>query len=142
MERHDEMKQLSLIPMNASLFAALLKGEDSASINTTTKLYQELTLYLIRRELSRMGHKAWNELTELYITSTAMIYETNSISIPLWFANFNQCLPNPIYLYIHRTVSPNDWICFTQSLWPCCRYSTNSYIHYTDNKINVNILYY
>ena len=29
METHDEMKQLSLIPVNASLFAALMKGEDS-----------------------------------------------------------------------------------------------------------------
>ena len=49
------MKQLSLIPVNASLFAALLKGEDSTSINTLSKLYYELTLYMIRRELSRMG---------------------------------------------------------------------------------------
>ena len=55
MERHDEMKQLSLIPVNASLFAALLKGEESTSINTLSKLYYELTLYMIRRELSRMG---------------------------------------------------------------------------------------
>ena len=55
MERHDEMKQLSLIPVNASLFAALLKGEDSTSISTLSKLYYELTLYMIRRELSRMG---------------------------------------------------------------------------------------
>ena len=55
MERHDEMKQLSLIPVNASLFAALLKGEDSTSINTLSKLYYELTFYMIRRELSRMG---------------------------------------------------------------------------------------
>ena len=55
MERHDEMRQLSLIPVNASLFAALLKGEDSTSINTLSKLYYELALYMIRRELSRMG---------------------------------------------------------------------------------------
>ena len=55
MERHDEMKQLSLIPVNASLFAALLKGEGSTSISTLSKLYYELTLYMIRRELSRMG---------------------------------------------------------------------------------------
>ena len=31
-----------------------MKGEDSTSINTLTKLYYELTLYLIRRELTRM----------------------------------------------------------------------------------------
>ena len=32
--RYDEINQLSLIPVNASLFAALMKGEDSTSINT------------------------------------------------------------------------------------------------------------
>ena len=52
--RYDEINQLSLIPVNASLFATLMKGEDSTSINTLTKLYYELTLYLIRRELTRM----------------------------------------------------------------------------------------
>ena len=44
MDRHDEMNQLSLIPVNASLFAALLKGEYSTSISTLSKLYYELTL--------------------------------------------------------------------------------------------------
>ena len=62
MERHDEMKQLSLIPVNASLFAALLKGEDSTSINTLSKLYYELTLYMIRRELSRMGLREFSRV--------------------------------------------------------------------------------
>ena len=65
MERHDEMKQLSLIPVNASLFAALLRGEDSASINTLTKLYCELTLYLIRREVSRMGLQEFSRVARL-----------------------------------------------------------------------------
>ena len=65
MERHDEMKQLSLIPVNASLFAALLKGEDAASINTLTRLYSELTLYLVRRELSRMGLHAFSRVALL-----------------------------------------------------------------------------
>ena len=65
MERHDEMKQLSLIPVNASLFAALLKGEDSTSINTLTKLYYELTLYMIRRELSRMGLQEFSRVSQI-----------------------------------------------------------------------------
>ena len=55
LDRYDEMKQLSLIPVNASLFAALLKSDDGARIHTLTQLYYELTLYLIRRQLSRMG---------------------------------------------------------------------------------------
>ena len=54
LDRHDEIKQLSLIPANASLFAALLKSEDGACIHSLTRLYYELTLYLIRRQLTRM----------------------------------------------------------------------------------------
>ena len=284
MERHDEMKQLSLIPVNASLFAALLKGDESTSINTLTKLYNELTLYMIRRELSRMGlkefsrvaqicylhedvldclykigfiaflgvanrdlaseenvplsigqeeyacqclglahehyrkesiglmkkvwtfvhltmqefvsalwlehttwteqcysvryishsmtnfslfrmvvrflcgllsdkaaavlsivyryltpqpiqlidmpmmyqlkyrnndlyhHQGWNEFTKIYFQLAAIVYETNSKSIPFWYSNFNQYFPDTIYLYIQSAVSPNEWICFIQSL--------------------------
>ena len=282
MERHDEMKQLSLIPVNASLFAALLKGESSTSINTLTKLYNELTLYMIRRELSRMGlkefarvaqisylhqdildclyrigfiallgvanrdlaseenvplimgqeeyacqclglahehyrkesiglikkvwtfvhltmqefvsalwlehttwteqcysvryisnsmtnfslfrmvvrflcgllsdkaaavlsiiyryltpqpiqlidmpimyqlkywdlyhHQGWNEFTEIYFLLTAIVYETNSNLVPFWCSSFKQYFPDPIYLYIQSAVSPNEWICFIQSL--------------------------
>ena len=63
MERHDEIKQLSLIPVNASLFAALLKGEDSTSISTLSKLYYELALYIIRRELSRMGLQEFSRVS-------------------------------------------------------------------------------
>ena len=281
MERHDEMKQLSLIPVNASLFAALLKGEDSASINTLTKLYCELTLYLIRREVARMGlqefsrvarlsdlhpdiqtclkrigfiaflgvanrdlvseenvplfmgqeeypchclglardhykkeavglfkkvwtfahltmqeftaahwlsnnswtqqclsiryishstanfslfrmlvrflcgilsdraaavlsvmyryltpqpiqmigmpltsqfqprdflNGSWKMFFKFYFQLTAILYETNSDRITNWFAHYHQFLPAPIYFYIQQTVSPNEWICFLQSL--------------------------
>ena len=282
MERHDEMKQLSLIPVNASLFAALLKGDESTSINTLTKLYNELTLYMVRRELSRMGlnefarvaqisylhediqdclykigfiaflgvanrdlaseenvplimgqeeyacqclglahehyrkesiglmkkvwtfvhltmqefvsalwlehttwteqcysvryisnsmthfslfrmvvrflcgllsdkaavvlsiiyryltpqpiqlidmplcyqlnytnlhhHQGWNEFTEIYFQLAAIVYETNSNSVPFWYSSFKQYFPEPIYLYIQSAVSPNEWICFIQSL--------------------------
>ena len=55
MERQDEIKQHSFILVNASLFAALLKGKDSASFNTLTQLYYELSLYLMRSKLSRLG---------------------------------------------------------------------------------------
>ena len=287
METHDEMKQLSLIPVNASLFAALMKGEDSTSINTLTKLYYELVLYMIRRELSRMGlkeysrvsrisnlhediltclykigfiaflgvanrdlaseenvtlnlaheeytcqclglahehyrkesiglmkqvwtfvhltmqefvsalylehttwteqcysvryishseanfslfrmvvrflcgllsdkaaallsilyryltpqpiqlidmpigyqlkyselyrHKGWNQFTKIYVQLAAIMFETNSNSIPLWFNNFKQYFTMPVYFYIKETVSPNEWICFIQTLKLVCR---------------------
>ena len=282
LERHDEMAQLSLIPVNASLFAALLKGEDSISIDSLTKLYDELTLYLIRRELTRMSleefsrvtrisnfhtdileclkrigfiaflgvanrdlaseenvplylgqeeygshclglahehykkesvglitkvwtfahltmqeftaslwlsntpwteqclsiryishssanfslfrmlvrflcglltnrsaavltimyrhlipqpiqlkgmpmsyqlkytdsyHiRGWHSFTEMNFQLTAILYETTSPKIPIWYEHLKQFLPTPIYLYISTTVSPNEWICFIQSL--------------------------
>ena len=65
LDRYDEMKQLSLIPVNASLFAALLKSEDGARIHTLTKLYYELTLYLIRRQLTRMLLEELSKVSEL-----------------------------------------------------------------------------
>ena len=65
LDRYDEMKQLSLIPVNASLFAALLKSEDGARIHTLTQLYYELILYLIRRQLDRMGFEELTQVNEI-----------------------------------------------------------------------------
>ena len=280
--RHDELAQLSLIPVNASLFAALIKGQDSTAINTLTNMYYELTLYMIRRELTRMGlqefsrverisylhtdiqeclkgigfiaflgvanrdlaseenvplimgqeeypssclglahehyrstsvglvtkvwtfahltmqeftsahwlsnttwteqcysiryisHSSdnfslfrmvvrflcgllrersaavltimhrnltpqpinlidmpmsyqltyadiygmsdWDKFTEIYLQLIAILYETNSDFIPFWLKSFKQFFPEQIYLYIRQAVSPNEWICFLQSL--------------------------
>ena len=71
--RYDEINQLSLIPVNASLFAALLRGEDSSSINTLTKLYYELTLYLIRRELTRMSLEEFCKVTRISYLHTDIL---------------------------------------------------------------------
>ena len=64
LERYDEMRQLALIPVNASLFAALLR-DNSVSIHTLTELYDELTCYLIRRQLCRMGLEELAEVTNI-----------------------------------------------------------------------------
>ena len=66
LERYDEMRQLALIPVNASLFADLLKDE-SVSIHTLTQLYDELTCYLIRRQLCRMGLEELAEVTNIQL---------------------------------------------------------------------------
>ena len=66
LERYDEMRQLALIPVNASLFAALLKDE-SVSIHTLTQLYDELTCYLIRRQLCRMGLEELAEVKNIQL---------------------------------------------------------------------------
>ena len=65
LDRFDEIKRLSLIPVNASLFASLMKSEDGARIHTLTKLYYELTLYLIRRQLTRMLLEELSKVSEL-----------------------------------------------------------------------------
>ena len=52
---HDDINQLSLVPVNASLFAALVRENDNVSAFTLTLLYTELISYLIRRQLSRMN---------------------------------------------------------------------------------------
>ena len=61
-------------------------------------------------------HQGWNEFTEIYFQLAAIVYETNSNSVPFWYSNFQQYFPEPIYLYIQSAVSPNEWICFIQSL--------------------------
>ena len=66
LERYEEMRQIALIPVNASLFAALLKDE-SVSIHTLTQLYDELTCYLIRRQLCRMGLEELAEVTNIQL---------------------------------------------------------------------------
>ena len=66
LERYDEMSQLALIPVNASLFAALLR-DNSVSIHTLTQLYDELTCYLIRRQLCRMGLEELSEVTNIQL---------------------------------------------------------------------------
>ena len=55
---HDEIDQLSLVPVNASLFASLVKEADKVSAQTLTQLYTQLSVYLIRRQLYRMGLQA------------------------------------------------------------------------------------
>ena len=60
--------------------------------------------------------EAWYEISELYFSLTEILYETISPAIPFWFSHHRRYLPNPIYIYIIKSVSPNEWICFMQSL--------------------------
>ena len=55
-------------------------------------------------------------LSEHYFQLSAILYETNSNHITKQFAYYRQFLPDPIYFYLQQTVSPNEWICFLQSL--------------------------
>ena len=52
---HHEISLLSLIPVNASFFAELFKSTGSITNFTLTQLFSSLVLYLIRRQLFRMG---------------------------------------------------------------------------------------
>ena len=55
--RHDEINQLSLVPVNASLFTSLFNATNNILSQTLTHLYSALVVYIIRRQLSRMGLK-------------------------------------------------------------------------------------
>ena len=55
--RHDEINQLSLVPVNASLFTSLFNATNNILSKTLTHLYSSLIVYIIRRQLSRMGLK-------------------------------------------------------------------------------------
>ena len=55
--RHDEINQLSLVPVNASLFTSLFNSTNDILSQTLTHLYSALIVYIIRRQLSRMGLK-------------------------------------------------------------------------------------
>ena len=55
--RHDEINQLSLIPVNASLFTSLFNATKNILSQTLTHLYSALIVYIVRRQLSRMGLK-------------------------------------------------------------------------------------
>ena len=55
--RHDEINQLSLVPVNASLFTSLFNATNNILSQTLTHLYSALIVYVIRRQLSRMGLK-------------------------------------------------------------------------------------
>ena len=63
---HEELKQLTLVPVNASLFASLIRGSDSIHAQTLTYLYSELITYLIRRQLSRMNLTELAKKTSLF----------------------------------------------------------------------------
>ena len=54
---HDEINQLSLVPVNASLFTSLFNETANILSQTLTHLYTELIVYIIRRQLARMGLK-------------------------------------------------------------------------------------
>ena len=56
--RHDEINQLSLVPVNASLFTSLFNATNNILSQTLTQLYSALIVYIIRRQLSRMALKS------------------------------------------------------------------------------------
>ena len=62
--RHEEIEQLSLIPVNASLFTALFNESESILTFTLSHIYTQLIVYMIRRQLSRMGLKEHSKVCD------------------------------------------------------------------------------
>ena len=56
---------------------------------------------------------------EIYLVNTisnCLQFYMKLTQITKQFAYYRQFLPDPIYFYLQQTVSPNEWICFLQSL--------------------------
>ena len=64
-DRHDEIKQLSLVPVNSSLFSALFNATESILTQTLSHLYTQLIVYIVRRQLSRMELKEQCKIVEM-----------------------------------------------------------------------------
>ena len=63
--RHEEIEQLALVPVNASLFTSLFNNSDSILTTTLSHIYTQLVVYIIRRQLSRMGLDEHSDVREL-----------------------------------------------------------------------------
>ena len=63
-----------------------------------------------------MEFNTWFEFTELNFKLIAILCETNTASIPVFFNHCEQYSPYLVYLYIREAKSPNEWICFLKSL--------------------------
>ena len=64
-DRHDEIKQLALVPVNASLFTSLFNNSAAILVHTLSHLYTQLVVYIIRRQLSRMCLYEHSEVLEM-----------------------------------------------------------------------------
>ena len=62
------------------------------------------------------GFNTWYEFTELYFQFIAILFESNTASIPVFFNHCKHYLPYPVYLYIREAKPPNEWICFLKRL--------------------------
>ena len=62
---HDEINQLSLIPVIASLFSSLFNAVNNILSQTLTELYTKLIVYIMRRQLARMGLKKLTKVTHI-----------------------------------------------------------------------------
>ena len=63
--RHDEINQLALVPVNASLFCALFNESDSILSTSLSHLYTQLIVYMIRRQLSRIGLEEYSKVLRI-----------------------------------------------------------------------------
>ena len=57
--RHNEVNQLSLVPVNASLFASLFNATNNILSQTLTHLYSALILYIVRRKKKKNKKKRY-----------------------------------------------------------------------------------
>ena len=111
LERYEEINLLSLIPVNASLFASLVKDE-SLSLSNLTKLYMELTGYLIKSHLSRMGLKSLFQGKEFHSFPQAVTGCLNSIGrlALMSVANEEVNLTGSVELQVGTSYQDSKWL--------------------------------
>ena len=119
----NSMTNFSLFRMVVRFLCGLLSDKAAAVLSIIYRYLTPQPIQLIDMPMCYQlkyeplyHHQGWKEFTEIYFQLAAVVYETNSNSVPFWYSNFQQYFPEPIYLYIQSAVSPNEWICFIQSL--------------------------
>ena len=118
----DSDEHFSIFRMVVRFLCGLIT-ERSAAILTILywklipRTIQNLPMYHeLEYEFSIMKYTGWYEFTKKYFQLTPILFETNSKSITNCF---NQFLQKSICIYLDYRVlpvSPNEWVCFLQSL--------------------------
>ena len=87
---YDEVNQLSLIPVNASLFTSLFNATNKILSQTLTDLYSKLIVYIIRRQLSRIGLKKFTRVDHISQFNQLILNCINTIGEEAYEGIFNR----------------------------------------------------
>ena len=96
--RHNEIKLLALIPVNASLFTALFNNSNSILTQTLSHLYTQLIVYMIRRQLIRIGLKKYSKVLNMSDFHPAIRKSIYAIGLEANLGIFHRALTSEKYI--------------------------------------------